>query len=143
VLPEVLPRHPWAHPNVRQLDVGQKPDSGLYVLGVPEPQHEPRAEVRLVAGVGGDDGVHEGEEALGLVVDLDIDVEEDVCVLGPLEELDSLAEGRDLLVRRLVRDELVEDTVVLLRLDPSGPVRRSVCSIAGRSAVIPRTVQES
>lgn len=85
--------------------------------------------------------MHEGEEAFGLVVDLDVDVEVDVCVLGLLQELDCLAEGRDLLVGRLVREELVEDTVVLLRLNPSGPVRRSVCSITAMLAVSSRAVQ--
>lgn len=125
-VPEVLSRQRRRHANVGQADIGEELACRLQVLRVPKAEDEARRKVRLVVGVRRDDLVHEGEEANGLVVDLDIDVEEHVLVLGEHEERDRFAERRDLLVRSLVRQELVEGAVVLLGLDPPGSVRRAV-----------------
>ena len=66
--------------------------------------------------------MHEGEEGDGVVVDLDVDVEEDVTVFGEQQQFERLLEGRDFLLGRLVGEELVESAVVVLRLDSPGSV---------------------
>lgn len=78
-------------------NVRDETSGGLDVLGMPETEDETRGEEGFVVRVARHDVVHEGEEALGIVVDLDVDIEEDLHILGAHEEGDSLAEGGDLL----------------------------------------------
>ena len=89
---------------------------------MPEPEHESRSESGFVVGMGGDEGVHEGEEGDGVVVDLDVDVEKDVAVLGEEQQFERLLESRDFLLGRLVGEELVKSVVVVLSLNASGAV---------------------
>ena len=49
---------------------------------VPESEDDTRGELRLPVRLGGEDGVHEGEETGGVVIGLDVNVEHDVFVLG-------------------------------------------------------------
>lgn len=48
---------------------------------VPQTKKQPRGEENLPVVVRGDDGVHEGEETVRVVLDLDVDVKLDVKVL--------------------------------------------------------------
>lgn len=122
----MLAREAGRHADVGAADVRDNLTARGEELGVPESEHEARCEGRLVVLVRRDNLVDEREEFLRVVEDLDVDVEHDVVVLGLHQQRDRLAEGRDPLVRRLVRDELVEASVVLLRLDGARPVRGAV-----------------
>ena len=55
--------------------------------GVPEPEQYARREGGLPVRLCGDDLVHEREEVGGLVLDLDVDVELDVAVLGLMQNV--------------------------------------------------------
>lgn len=91
-----------------------------------------RCKLGVVFRVRRDEAAHDAEQAFRVIVDLDIDIEQDVLVLRPHEQVERLLQGRDFLMRRFARPELVNFAVVLLVVDRAGAVGSSVCS-HGRS----------
>lgn len=74
-----------------------------------------------------DQRAHDREEAFRLIVDLDVDVEEDVLVGRLHEEVERLAQQRNLLMRLLDGAQLVELAVIPHLGDRARPVHRAVC----------------
>jgi hypothetical protein len=114
--------------------------SGVDEFGVPEAKEDPRGEVGFPGGLGGDGGVHEGEEEVGVVLDFDVDVEFDIAVLwleGEVskfcavnerketythEELDGFLEGGDGQVRLLLGADVLDDAFPGLLANETGAI---------------------
>ena len=82
VIPEKLARGRGAVANVRAATVGQDLLGWLEERWVPQSEQDARCKTRLPLGVRRDDLVHEGEQALGVILHLDVDVKVCVLVLG-------------------------------------------------------------
>lgn len=87
-------------------------------------------ELCLVLRVRRNEAAHDTEEALRVVVDFDVDVEEDVLITREHEKVERLLKRRDLLMRRLARPQLVDLAVILLIVDRARAVGGTVCSAA-------------
>ena len=81
-VPEILARDGDALADVRAAAVWEVRLRVRQEAGMPESEQDTRGEDGLPVRLCGDDLVHEGEEVGGLVLDLHVDIELDVLVLG-------------------------------------------------------------